>query len=83
MSGGRLFGFEIHFDMDLSEEDLWPDGDAPEAPTIKDVVDMITKEAGEKYGGDVVSLLRDWDLLAGHPEIYVEGTKVPPRVEVR
>ena len=53
--------FEIQLDLDLtlSVEDIWPDGNAPEYPTIEDVRNLIEEEGG------IEEVLREWNLLYG------------------
>lgn len=42
--------------FNLTEEEIWPDGDAPENPTDADVI-----EAMKDYG-HVSTVIRDWAL---------------------
>lgn len=52
----------IRFELDVSLplENVWPDGDAPENPTVSDVyVAMHGKPTPPRYPLDI---LRDWDL---------------------
>lgn len=41
---------------DLTVEQLWPDGNAPANPTVRDVELLILKDGGW------VNVLRDWSL---------------------
>ena len=50
------FNFSIAADIWLRVEDIWPDGDAPENPTVADVLAVIAKCGGTER------VLRDWDL---------------------
>lgn len=50
------FHFSISADVSLEVEDIWPDGDAPENPTVDDVVKVI-----EQCGGKM-RVIEDWDL---------------------
>lgn len=43
-------------DFALKEEEIWPDGDAPENWTVADVVRRIASE------GDLASFITDWSL---------------------
>lgn len=52
----KSFKISISFEYDYSLDELWPDGDAPENPTVQDVVDLI-----EQCGG-VRQVLHDWDM---------------------
>ncbi len=68
MSGPRI-GFNIgvsavHF---LSISEIWPDGDAPEFPTVEDVIRVIRSEG--KY------VIQNWDLSDGLV-IEVEGQEI-------
>lgn len=42
---------------EMSREEMWPDGDAPENPTAEDVADVIRRCGGLR------SVVSDWDLL--------------------
>lgn len=62
----RSFFISLQGDHALTVSELWPDGDAPENPTVKDVVDLL-----QRYS--IVDLMGDWNLgvdvnvaLAGH-----------------
>lgn len=52
----KLFTVSISFDYDFSIDELWPNGDAPENPTVQDVVDLINKCGG------VSKIICDWDI---------------------
>jgi hypothetical protein len=52
----KKFKFEFHSDVVLTEKQIWPDGDGPKTPTVKDVMDLI-----EKWGGGI-RVLYDWSL---------------------
>lgn len=43
----------------LTEEEIWPDGDAPENPTDADVIDAMMDY------GSASSVIRDWALDDG------------------
>lgn len=51
-----VFNITIEASADLEIEDLWPDGDAPENPTVEDVEKLIESDGGPKR------ILRDWNL---------------------
>lgn len=42
MSAPVSFEFDFHGSVRLTVAEIWPDGDAPEKPTVKDVVAKIT-----------------------------------------
>lgn len=52
----KSFHISVTFNYDYSIDELWPDGDAPENPTVQDVVDLI------KQCGGVRQVLHDWDM---------------------
>lgn len=54
----KTFSIRIPSDFDLTVDEIWPDGDAPENPTPEDVKKVI-----EKCGG-ILTVIRDWDLLS-------------------
>lgn len=55
----EIFQVSITNDFDLSVEEVWPDGDAPENPTAEDVMEQMKRE------GSVHRLLGNWDMLYG------------------
>ncbi len=50
------FAFSVSCDVRLSVKNLWPDGNAPEHPSVADVVALIQKDGGLRH------ILRAWDL---------------------
>jgi hypothetical protein len=58
-----MFHFSIAADISLSVEEIWPDGDAPENPTIEDVLEVIAKCGGR------MRVIRDWNL---HHELTMD-----------
>lgn len=54
------FTFEFSGAVTLSVDEIWPDGDAPENPTLQDVLKQIN-ETGN-FGSSVSILLNDWGL---------------------
>jgi len=62
------FLLSIEMNVELSVEELWPDGDGPENPTEEDVVDLINAEGG------VPEILNDWNL-SDLVKIYVSKVK--------
>ncbi len=52
----KSFGFSISAELSLDVEEIWPDGDWPENPTVDDVLKVIA-QCGGKY-----RVLSDWDL---------------------
>lgn len=52
----KTFRILLEVDVVLTEGELWPDGDAPENPTVADVQELIRNEGGSAY------LIRTWSL---------------------
>lgn len=52
----KTFRVEIDGMVDLTVEEVWPDGDAPENPTVGDVAKRI-----RNYGSPD-RVIRDWNL---------------------
>ncbi len=52
----KVFHFSLSADVDLEIDQIWPDGDAPENPTVDDVLKVIAACGGAH------EILRDWDL---------------------
>jgi hypothetical protein len=50
--------FKIRYEMEtvLDVDSMWPDGDAPESPTVEDVIGLI-----KKHGG-IYRVLDEWNL---------------------
>ena len=59
------FSIRYEIDITLRVDQIWPDGDAPENPTIADVHDII-----EQCGG-IERVICDWNLGDG-AEVIVE-----------
>jgi hypothetical protein len=53
------FNINIEIDDTFFQLDLWPDGDAPENPTLDDVIKLIQKDGGPDR------VAQDWNLLDG------------------
>lgn len=53
MSSFRIL---ISIDAQLDKDELWPDVDAPENPTVKDVVKLIRQCGGAKR------IIEEWNL---------------------
>lgn len=47
----------------LTVDEVWPDGDAPESPTAKDVAEQMRKT------GSVERVLREWNMIPDDVEI--------------
>jgi hypothetical protein len=53
----KVFHFNISHEESLTVEEIWPDGDAPENPTLDDVLAVIAKCGGRRR------ILDDWGLV--------------------
>lgn len=58
--------FTIDFDVSvtLDREQIWPDGDAPENPTVEDVYEAMTGERKHPDAYDMYKIVGDWDLYS-------------------
>jgi hypothetical protein len=65
----KHFSFRIDIEEVLSVDDIWPDGDAPENPTVEDVQDKFKGP----YRGGTVRNAQDWGLL---DDLHVEIDEV-------
>lgn len=61
------FLFEWCGEEYLTLEEIWPDGDAPEEPTVEDVIEKI------KAGGGEREVLFGWNIS---PHLLVDGVEV-------
>ena len=52
----QMLHFSISYDVSYSVAEIWPDGDAPEDPTIDDVLGAITRCGGKRI------ILDDWGM---------------------
>jgi hypothetical protein len=53
------FHFTYSCEVSLGVDEIWPDGDAPDSPTIADVAKLVD------LCGGADRVLRDWDLDNG------------------
>lgn len=51
------FVISISAGVELTTEDVWPDGGAPDSPTDEDVAEEM------RAGGSKLQVLREWSLL--------------------
>ena len=61
------YRFEIRGEWVLDEREIWPDGDAPESPTVNDVLEVV------RLYGPLTHFISDWNL---YPVLSVDGTEV-------
>lgn len=55
----KRFRIQVQFSETLDVLALWPDGDAPENPTVEDVLALIENEGG------FLAAVREWGLDEG------------------
>lgn len=67
----RVFRLSLDIMVDLSVDDLWPDGDAPENPTEDDVHALISKSGGARQ------IVIDWNLVTYDDEFDVRELETP------
>jgi len=65
-----FFNIEWGGSADLTPDEVWPDGDAPENPTVEDVKTAMLKS------GSLYCLARDWDMQLEEVEVYGTGGRV-------
>jgi hypothetical protein len=71
------FSIELDATLDLSISEIWPDGDAPENPTVADVVAVLEKH------GSVTSVLSDWGFDAQWRVYQLQKRRPDPIVAER
>ncbi len=54
--------------VQITERELWPDGNAPDSPTVEDVEALLASAA--PYRWSLASLISDWNL-DDNMEVYV------------
>lgn len=59
-NGDRTFNLSFVVSADLTVDELWPGGDAPDDPTEKDVEGLIEAAGGWS------KVLDDWNLIEPH-----------------
>lgn len=52
------FRFEFGVDITLHEDQIWPDGDAPENPTVEDVQELL-----DDLGMSATCTINEWNLI--------------------
>lgn len=58
MTEPKKFSFSFIGGDNLSKEDIWPDGDEPENPTLADVVKFLK----DNYRRNASGLIDDWSF---------------------
>lgn len=62
----KTFLIELNVQADLTIEDIWPDGDAPENPTKEDVQAVL-----DEVGTD--ALIKEWMLVGPWDKFIASG----------
>ena len=65
----KQFRITYTIDVTLSENDIWPDGDAPENPTAEQVAALIRKEGG------FPKIIDEWNLDDGFNKYNFDVTE--------
>lgn len=60
--------FSVTIESEISSEEVWPDGDAPENPTAEDVAKVM------RGCGNETTVVNDWFLIDRNVE--VDGVRV-------
>ena len=66
----KCFTLSFEIDETFTVDELWPDGDAPEDPTVDDVENLIAACGG------VEGVLRDWDLINSSDRFFVQEVRI-------
>jgi hypothetical protein len=56
-TSNKKFCFSIETHVDLTVDEIWPDNDAPENPTVDDVLKVIAECGG------ATQVIQDWNLV--------------------
>jgi len=67
----KRFRISLHVDVDMTVDELWPDGNAPANPTVDHVHELIRKDGG-------LDIIGDW-CLAEYGDIEVNEIDVAAR----
>lgn len=63
MSDEKKFRFCLHVDSTLTVDQIWPDGDAPENPTVEDVARVTGQWDSTKISvNEMCKLVDEWNL---------------------
>lgn len=60
------FTISINGEVELTPEEIWPDGDAPENPTVEDVLEQMQKSGSKE------NFMSSWNL-GDEIDIMVSG----------
>ena len=69
MNTQQTFNFRIEADVDLTLDEIWPDGDAPDNPTVDDVIAIVERTP------NLSRMLNDWNLM-DLLELSIDGRRV-------
>jgi hypothetical protein len=64
----KTFYFHFERSVELRVDDIWPDGDAPDNPTVLDVVNVVNDCGGAR------DVFRDWDLDSEIEHVISDGS---------
>lgn len=53
----KTFNFTVDGAYSLTVDEIWPDGDAPENPSVQDVIAKVKSDCSSVY-----ELIREWNL---------------------
>lgn len=65
----KRFTLHVFGDIDLSADDIWPDGKGPTHPTTADVISLI-------HADGIGRVIRDWNLEG---ELDCDVSEIKPR----
>jgi hypothetical protein len=64
----KRFIFEVQTNHILSVDEIWPDGDAPENPTVEDAKEVFLSYC---YDHDILGGLEEWNLAIDKHDLTV------------
>jgi hypothetical protein len=78
------YRFVVRFEVEhvLNLDNIWPDGDAPENPTVEDVYRTMRTHGKPPMGHAALDILREWNLDKG-AEIVVRPVSLSQEVSTK
>lgn len=67
----KRFIFSIQVDHVLSVNEIWPNGDAPEDPTVKDVFNEFLKDCS----GHIAGRMTEWNIAPTKHDLFITELK--------
>jgi hypothetical protein len=67
------FAIELDCTLDLSTSEIWPDGNAPENPTVEDVLKVLREH------GSVTTVIGDWGFSPEWRVYKMQGSVHSPK----